>query len=218
MLFVFLAACSGGPDLSDAGPDATGPGDSGGTDAAGPDAGSAETVVELVNASDTAVYIDGSWNRDCDPPYYELSQDGAPVFDRPTYLSCRCDRCESVACQGLGDAGPAVLVIAPRGSARIRWPRTIYRPGGEGCERGCLESLPAPAGDYRITVRYTREPPACPGGTMPFPADLPPPEGETELLTCDHSTLRCFVMTGLFDRSAAADFALSDTSVRVELP
>jgi hypothetical protein len=200
------------------------PTDSGGgsdaaTDAGDDDAGSMSTslTVEIVNTLAVPVHLDGTFNRDCDPPYYTLSLDasGAPLLDRPTFLSCRCDRCDSSGCMGLADAGVSFLTIAPGGTVRIPWDHRLFAPAA-GCERGCFAASPAAPGSYRIRVEYRAGEMACPVGE-PSRSELSPPPGDGELFTCPFSAVRCIRGAGVLDRSKEAIFTLGEPTVRIEL-
>lgn len=197
--------------------------DSGGSDAASDDAGndagsmSTSLTVEIVNTLAEPVHLDGTFNRDCDPPYYTLSLEasGAPLLDRPTFLSCRCDRCDSSGCMGLADAGVSFLTIPPGGSVRVPWDHRLFTPA-DGCARGCLAGNPAAAGSYRVRVEYRAGEMACPSGE-PSRSELSPPPGDGELFTCPFTDVRCIRGEGVLDRSKEAIFTLGAETVRIEL-
>lgn len=195
------------------------PNDSGGSDATSDDGGSttASLTVEIVNTLAEPVHLDGSFNYDCAPPYYSLYRDGAaePLFDRPTFLSCRCDRCDGSGCLGMTDAGVSFLTIPPGGSVRVPWDHRLFTPA-DGCERGCLAANPAEAGSYRVRVEYRAGAMACPMGE-PSRSEISPPPGDGELFTCPQSDVRCIRGGGVLDRSKEAIVTLADATVRIEL-
>lgn len=176
-------------------------------------------VVELVNTGGDNVYLDGSYNYDCGPPYYKLTdEEGNEVVDRPPYLSCLCTDCTTSGCVGLADSGPAFLEIPPGGSVRVNWPG-LRHAAADGCERGCLAGTPAGDGPFTLTVPYRRSSLVCPGGDVPVVADVSPPAGDGRLLVCAMSPFaRCFAGTAALDREVTAAFRPSEGDLRVELP
>jgi hypothetical protein len=99
------------------------------TDGTAADAASTTSVTfELANTGIGAINLDGSYNRDCNPPYLTIrdAESGMSIYDRPTFLTCRCDNCAASACTGLADSGPAFAELPPGGSLRVVWDGMNY--------------------------------------------------------------------------------------------
>jgi hypothetical protein len=206
-----LAACGG----------TAAPADAGTADAsADAEAGEASVVtVEIVNTGTDTAYLDGSYNIDCGPPYYQLRRAaGGPILnDRPGYFACLCEDCSGASCLGIVDSGPAYVEIPPGGVVRIDWPLVVHSPS-VGCGGGCLAAEPAGDGPFELTVHYGRGSITCPTGEAASPADIRGPDGDGGLFVCPFSETRCLVGTRALDRSIEATFTASDGTVRVELP
>jgi hypothetical protein len=161
-------------------------------------------TVRIENRTGGAVYLEGSQNRECDPPYYRLQGDDGLVVDRPPFLACTCDDCGAVGCQGLADTGPGYAVLDADATAEIAWDGMRHVPG-ETCQGGCWDPRPTPSGAYTVSVAFTRAEPGC-LGDLPLASELSPPPGASALWVCmETSTPRCMEDAGVFVETAAAE-------------